>query len=116
MVHPKPFFAAGGFVTWFRHLRDLLVGSPQSGMSLCMIVSEQEGAEIWIDGKKTNYVTPKLVAVPKNREVDLTLKLVAHEPHSVKIFSPQNLSYYYCCLDRIPLRLISNEISQTANF
>lgn len=96
-------------MTWFKNLRELL-GLQSQEMCLCMIVSEQEGAEIWIDGKKTSFLTPKLVSIEMNRPVEITLKLLAHEPHSATVTSPHKLTYYYCNLQRIPLRLVSNEI------
>lgn len=83
-------------------------------MCLCMVVSEQEGAEIWIDGKKTNYVTPKLVALPKDTEVKITVKLIAHKDHTAFVRSSHNLTYYHCNLERIPLRLIHNEVYKSA--
>jgi hypothetical protein len=92
----------------FKNLREL-IGHPKSQPGLCMIVSEQEGAEIWINAKKTNYVTPKLVAIPQNKEVKVTVELVGHEPHTAWVRSSHKLSYYYCSLKRIPLRLIHNE-------
>lgn len=83
-------------------------------MCLCMVVSEQEGAEIWIDGKKTNYLTPKLVALPKGAEVKITVKLIGHKDHTAFVRSSHNLTYYHCNLERIPLRLIHNEVYKSA--
>lgn len=99
---------------WFRTLRELVFHKNEPG--LCMIVSEQEGAEIWIDDKKTTYTTPKLVAIPKNSDIKITIKLVGHKDHSSSVRSAHNLSYYYCNLERIPLRLIHNENHQLASF
>lgn len=93
---------------FFRNLRELLFS--KNDPCLCMIVSEQEGAEIWIDNKKTGFLTPKLIAIPKNSSVLVTLKLPAHLDHTATVKSSENLSYYYCQLERIPLRLIKNEI------
>ena len=84
-------------------------------MGLCMVVSEQEGAEIWIDGKKTNYLTPKAVALPKNKEVEITVKQVGHEPHTARVFTRHTLSYHYCDLKRIPLKVIYNDQHQMAS-
>ncbi|MNT47079.1 hypothetical protein D3C72_1837650 [compost metagenome] len=74
-----------------------------------MVVSEQEGAEIWINDQKTSYQTPKLVAIPLKKETKVTVKLTGHEAHTSWVRSSHKLSYYYCSLNRIPLRLIKNE-------
>lgn len=95
-------------MAWFKTLRELLnfgVKSP----CLCMIITEQEGAEIWIEGKNTGLVTPKAINVARNSEVHLTLKLIGHYDHQVTIRSGHHLSYYHTKLERVPLRLISNE-------
>jgi len=102
-------------MAWFKTLRELLIPSkPQ--MCLCMVVTEQEGAEIWINDKKTNYVTPKAVAFPKDVETKLTLKLVGHKDHTAYVRSSHTLTYYHCQLERVPLRLIRNEVSASAHF
>lgn len=96
-------------MTWFKNLRELL-GMQKTAMCLCMVVSEQEGAEIWINDRKTNFVTPKAVAIPKGPETKITLKLIGHHDHTAYVKSAHTLTYYHCTLDRIPLRLIRNEI------
>lgn len=96
------------FMFSFKTLRELVF--PKNEPCLCMIVSEQEGAEIWIADKNTGFVTPKLTSIPKNCDVKITLKLTGHEDHITFVRSSHNLSYYYCNLERIPLRLIRNEI------
>lgn len=80
-----------------------------------MVISEQEGAEIWVDDKFTGLHTPKAIAVPQNSEIKLTLKLIAHKDHTAHVKSGHHLSYYHCELERIPLRLISNE-SHTSHY
>lgn len=95
-------------MAWFKNLSELL-GLQKKEMCLCMVVSEQEGAEIWVDGQKTNYTTPRLVAIAKDTPVKITVKMFAHEPHSAVVQSRHSLTYYYCDLKRIPLRLVSNE-------
>lgn len=85
-------------------------------MCLCMVVSEQEGAEIWLNDRNTGLLTPKVVAVPRNTEVKFTLKLVAHKDHTALVKSGHHLSYYHCNLERIPLRLVRNEIQKSAHF
>lgn len=102
-------------MTWFKTLRNFL-GLEKSEMCLCMVVSEQEGAEIWIKNKKTNSVTPKLVAIKKDHPVRITVKKIGHQPHSAIVRSSHNLTYYYCNLKRVPLKLISNESSRSASF
>ena len=73
---------------------------------LCMVLSEQEGAEIWINNKKTTYCTPKLVALPLLEETRLTLKLTGHYDHEAFVHSRHALTYYHCKLQRIPLRIV----------
>lgn len=94
----------------FKNLRELLGAKPKE-MCLCMVVSEQEGAEIWVNDQRTNYVTPKLVAIPKDESVKVEVRLVGHENHSAMVRSSHNLTYYYCNLKRIPLKLISGGLS-----
>lgn len=95
-------------MAWFKNLRELL-GIQKKEECLCMIVTEQEGAEIWINGKNTGLVTPKPVYIPKHVEAQLTLKLTGHHDHIAYLRSPHTLTYYHCRLERIPLRLIRNE-------
>lgn len=95
-------------MTWLKNLREFFTGTREP-MGLCMIISEQEGAEIWIEGKKTNYLTPKAVALPKNKEVEIMIKQVGHETHVARVFTRHNLSYHYCNLKRIPLKVIHND-------
>lgn len=102
-------------MTWFKNLRELL-GSPKPENCLCMVVSEQEGAEIWVNGQKTNYVTPRLVAIEKNKDTQIEVRLTGHDSHKAWVRSSHNLSYYYCNLKRIPLRLVHNEISNHSSF
>ena len=92
----------------FKSLRDFLA-YPKPARGMCMVVSEQEGAEIWIDDKKTPFQTPKMVAVLLNTDTKITLKLTGHETHTAYVKSAHRLSYYHCDLKRIPLRLITNE-------
>lgn len=94
-------------MAWFKNLRELF---KKQDSCLCMVVSEQENAEIWVDNKKTDKCTPSMLEIPKNQEVRLTIKLIGHKDHSVQVRSSQNLTYYYCQLERMPFRLIRNEI------
>jgi hypothetical protein len=96
-------------MTWFNTLRELING-PKKETCMCMLVSEQEGAEIWLNGKKTDYLTPRLLTIPRGQEVEVELRLHGHRPHKAHIRSPHNLTYYYCTLERIPLRLVRDEI------
>lgn len=98
----------------FKTLRDLLK-LPKKDMGMCMVVSEQEGAEIWVNGEQTALVTPRLVAIPKNEDVKIEVRLTGHEPHWALVNSSHNLSYYYCNLQRIPLRLVRDEIDYFAS-
>lgn len=101
-------------MAWFKTLREFL-RIDKTPMCLCMVVSEQEGAEIWIDDKQTPFVTPKAVALPKGPESKITLKLIGHEDHTAYVRSNHTLTYYHCKLQRIPLRLIHNEVYQNAS-
>ncbi|QDK46122.1 hypothetical protein DOM22_13605 [Bdellovibrio sp. ZAP7] len=97
----------------FKTLRDLLK-VPKKELCLCMIVSEQEGAEIWVNGEQTAFVTPRMVAIPQNEDVEIEVRLTGHETRRATVRSPQKLSYYYCNLDRVPLRLVRDEIDNRA--
>ncbi|MFS4457692.1 hypothetical protein [Bdellovibrio sp. HCB2-146] len=93
----------------FKSLLQFLSFGKKEETVLCMMLSEQEGAEIWIDGVKTPYVSPHLCRIPKNRDVNVEFKLIGHETHQAWIRSGSNLTYYYCQLTRIPLRLVVDE-------
>lgn len=113
-------------MTLFKNLRELLGATSTApkrtagkasadGMCLCMVVSEQEGAEIWVQGVRTNFVTPKLVAIAKDQPVDIEVRLVGHENHKASVRSSHDLTYYYCNLKRIPFKLISGGIAAHEN-
>lgn len=74
-----------------------------------MVVAEQEHSEIWINGQRTNFQTPRLVAIPKNKDVLIEVKRVGFESHQAWVRSGHSLSFHYCELKRIPLRLLQNE-------
>ena len=93
----------------FKNLRQFLGLRPLPETILCMMLSEQEGAEIWVEGQKTEHVTPHLVKIPKDRDVKVEFKLIGHETHTAWVRSGSNLTYYYCQLTRIPLRLVVDE-------
>lgn len=102
-------------MAWFKNLRELLgLQKPQS-LCLCMVVTEQEGAEIWVNDKNTSYVTPKAISIPKDKETKVTLKMIGHKDHTAYVKSAHTLTYYHCSLERIPLRLIRNEVYQSAS-
>ncbi len=86
-------------------LRNLL-GLEKKEYSSCMIVTEQEGAEIWINDENTFKVTPSLIQIEQNKEVSLMLKFHGHETHCVNLFTDKPRSFYYTELNRIPLRLV----------
>lgn len=100
-------------MTWFKNLRELLLPK-KNDMCLCMVVSEQEGAEIWVDGQKTPFLTPHIVSFPKNKDSKITVKMIGHFDHEAVLRSPYTLTYHYCKLDRVPLRLVSNEVYQSS--
>lgn len=95
-------------MSWFKNLRELL-GIQQNPQCLCMVLSEQEGAEIWLEDRPTGFLTPHLISLPKNTESKLTLKLIGHQDHTAYVRSAHDLTYYHCQLTRIPLRLVRNE-------
>ncbi len=100
----------------FKNLKSFLGLSPLlQDRGACMLVSEQEGAEIWIDGKNTKRLTPQMIAIPQMRDVKIELKLFGHETHQVTLRSSNKLSYYYCHLNRIPLRLVVNEVESSVS-
>lgn len=108
-------------MTLFKNLKELLGIKDSPGeylaqkipanLCLCMVVSEQEGAEIWVQGVRTNFVTPKLVAIPKNQNVNLEVRLPGYENCTASVQSSHNLTYYYCNLKRISFKLIPGGIS-----
>lgn len=71
-----------------------------------MVVSEQEGAEIWVNNEFSGELTPRAVYLKKNQENKVTLKLIGHYDHSAVLTSAHSLSYYHCSLERIPLKLV----------
>lgn len=103
-------------MTLFENLRELLqLPLTRTEKSLCMVVSEQLGAEIWIGGKKTNYHTPKLVVVPKGKDVLVEVKQVGFQNHRVWVRSIHNLSFHYCDLKRIPLHIVGKQPNSIKN-
>lgn len=71
-----------------------------------MVVSEQEGAEIWVNNEFTGEYTPRAVYLHKTLDNKITLKLIGHKDHSAILTSAHSLSYYHCNLERIPLKLV----------
>lgn len=101
-------------MAWFKTLREFLGIEPYN-KGLCMVVAEQEGSEIWLEGKKLALVTPAMVAIPKNTDVQITVKQIGHEPHTEKMRTSHSLSYFYCDLKRIPLKVIHEDENQMAS-
>lgn len=89
----------------FTNLRNFLGLQPKA---LCMVVSEQEDCEIWIDGRKTSHLTPKLVAIPKNKKIMIEVRKDCHEPHRAWVQTGQDLCFHYCELERVPLRVVQS--------
>lgn len=103
-------------MTLFKNLRDLLnAKSAEPKTCLCMVVSEQEGAEIWVEGKNTHQLTPHLVPIEKNKVVSLEIRLTGHEAHKAQVHSTHDLTYYYCNLKRVPFKLIPGGLSSNEN-
>ena len=71
-----------------------------------MVVSEPEGAEIFVDGKNSNILTPGLVPLPLDFEMSLTLKKPGYEEIRVWVKSKHRLSFHYSQLSRTQLKLI----------
>lgn len=87
-------------------LRSML-GLEKKEYSNCMIVTEQEGVEIWINEENTFKVTPALIKIELGKETSLKLKLHGHETHFVNLYTDKPCSFYYTELTRTPLRLVT---------
>ena len=72
-----------------------------------MIVSDPCGAEIWINQKKSKWVTPALIELPLNEEAEIHLHKEHYKAHRAWIRSSHELSFYYRTLEKIKLVLIS---------
>ena len=77
-----------------------------------MIVSDPCGAEIWINQKKTHWVTPALIQLPLNQEAEIHLRKDHYEPHKAWIRSSHDLSFYYRTLKKINLVLVSDGLEE----
>lgn len=85
---------------------------PLKKKGVCMIVSEPDGAEIWINQKKTKWVTPALVQLPLNAESEVHLKKDHYKIHQAWIRSSHELSFYYRALEKIKLVVIHSSSSE----
>ncbi|MCB0369246.1 MAG: PEGA domain-containing protein [Bdellovibrionales bacterium] len=74
--------------------------------SVCMIVSEQENALIYINGKDSYKKTPSLIKIPKGQEIKMTLKKDGFQDHIALIKSNHELSFYHCRLVKNTLKLV----------
>jgi PEGA domain len=74
--------------------------------SVCMVVTDQEDVEIYVNGKKAPRKTPCLVKIKKEGESTLVLKKKGYQDHRVQLKSQHELSFYYCQLKRFELRLL----------
>lgn len=84
----------------------------KSVVSACMVVTEQEGALIFINGKSTGKRTPSLVSIPKGEEVEIQLKKEGYLDHFARIRSRHELTFYHCQLTKFKLQLaVTNEDS-----
>ena len=93
---------------WVALIKEFL--SPK--VSACMVVTEQEGAHIFVNGKDTGKLTPSLVSIPKGKEVQLQLKKEGYLDHSAWVRSKHELTFYHCQLQKIKLKLaVVNEDS-----
>jgi hypothetical protein len=77
--------------------------------SVCMVVSEQENAKIYINGKDSHKSTPSLVRIPLNQEVRIVLKKEGFQDHHALIRSKHELTFYHCKLSKFELKLIDLE-------
>ena len=77
---------------------------------VCMIVSDPEGAEIWLNSKKTKWVTPALIQIPLNQETMIELKKETFLTTKSWIRSSHELSFYYKNLEKFKLTLINPEV------
>ncbi len=76
-----------------------------------MVVSDPDGAEIWINKKKTKWVTPALVQLPLNAEAEVQLKKEHYLTHKAWIRSSHELSFYYRTLEKIKLSVVTSRDS-----
>lgn len=81
-------------------------------ISHCMVVSEPEGAEIFVEGQSVGTFTPGLVQMDLDREVRFTLKKNGYESKTVVVKSQSQLSFFYTELEKNKLRLVSDESVQ----
>jgi len=78
----------------------------RTSKGVCMVVSDPEGAEIWVNGKKTKWVTPALVELPLSEETHLILKKNLFKDHEAWIRSQHELSFYFRALEKFHLRVV----------
>ncbi|MEK6773256.1 MAG: hypothetical protein AABY64_04900 [Bdellovibrionota bacterium] len=76
-----------------------------------MLVSDPDGAEIWINQKKTKWVTPALVQLPLNAEAEVQLKKEHYLIHKAWIRSSHELSFYYRTLEKLKLSVVTSNHS-----
>lgn len=93
---------------WVALIKEFL--SPK--VSACMVVTEQEGAHIFVNGKDTGKLTPSLVSIPQGKEVQVQLKKEGYLDHSAWVRSKHELTFYHCQLQKFKLKLaVVNEDS-----
>jgi hypothetical protein len=76
---------------------------------VCMLVTEQEGADIYIDRQSTGLKTPALVQVSIGKSMHVEFAKPGYKGHAVEIMSRNGASYYYAKL-RPALRLIPSQV------
>ncbi len=73
-----------------------------------MLVSEQEGAEIWINNKNSGLKTPAFVKVRQHEVNLIRLRKPGYQDHVVSLVSRQPTTYYYTSLKRPVFYVVPN--------
>lgn len=82
--------------------------SKKQSLSHCMVVSHPEGAEIFMNNKKIEALTPTLIQMPIGPEVTFVIKKYGYQDKTVFVKSKNKLSFFYCELERVKLRLVDS--------
>ena len=94
-------------------LVDCLSNALFTKVALCMVVSDQENAKIYINDKDTLKITPSLIKIPLNREVKINLVKHGYEDHEAFIRGKNELSFYYADLKKFEFKILTQEMDQS---
>ncbi len=78
--------------------------SQKSGV--CMIVVEQDDAQIYLDDRLIKSPSPAFIPIQLNRTHHVVIRKLGYEDHHVDLVSRQKTTYYYANLEPIKLHLI----------